>query len=324
MIAVMIIPTGIGCAIGGHAGDATPAAKLLAAVCDTLIVHPNVVNAADLNEMPANALYVEGSMLDRFLAGEISLRPVRSNGILLVANDPISNDTVNAAHAAYHSAGIDVTILALTTPLTMKGYVRDGVATGEIRGAAELVEQVRGLPFDALAIHTPVEVDAPAAERYMKAGGINPWGGVEAKLTRYVTRQIQRPAAHAPITLNPDWDFVSQGRVAAEMISVSNVFSVLKGLHRAPRIGPGLSWRDVDCLVSPWPCWGPPHAACITNRIPVVFVRENRTVMPGMDESIENTIMVENYWEAAGYVAALKAGIAPRSVRAGGKGGDDA
>ena len=41
----------------------------LASVCDTLITHPNVVNASDLNEMPANGLYVEGSLLSRFLLG---------------------------------------------------------------------------------------------------------------------------------------------------------------------------------------------------------------------------------------------------------------
>ena len=34
--AVMLIPTGVDCAIGGHAGDATPAARLLAYVCDHL------------------------------------------------------------------------------------------------------------------------------------------------------------------------------------------------------------------------------------------------------------------------------------------------
>ena len=55
---VMLVPTGIGCEIGGHAGDAGPAARLLATVCDRLILHPNVVNGSDLNEMPENALYV--------------------------------------------------------------------------------------------------------------------------------------------------------------------------------------------------------------------------------------------------------------------------
>ncbi len=73
---VMIIPTGIGCEIGGHAGDATPAARLLGSVCDKLILHPNIVNASDINEMPENALYVEGSILDRFLEGRIELKEV--------------------------------------------------------------------------------------------------------------------------------------------------------------------------------------------------------------------------------------------------------
>ena len=56
---VLIIPTGIGCEIGGHAGDANPVTKLMGACCDNLILHPNVVNASDVNEMPANSWYVE-------------------------------------------------------------------------------------------------------------------------------------------------------------------------------------------------------------------------------------------------------------------------
>ena len=35
MNVVMIIPTGIGCEIGGHCGDATPPARLLGACCET-------------------------------------------------------------------------------------------------------------------------------------------------------------------------------------------------------------------------------------------------------------------------------------------------
>jgi len=65
--AIFLVPTGIGAAIGGHAGDATPAARVLAEACDRLITHPNVVNASDLNEMPENALYVEGSTITRLM-----------------------------------------------------------------------------------------------------------------------------------------------------------------------------------------------------------------------------------------------------------------
>ncbi|MCK5642102.1 MAG: DUF3326 domain-containing protein, partial [Gammaproteobacteria bacterium] len=51
MNTVFIIPTGIGCSIGGHAGDATPAFKLIASLSDIAITHPNVVNASDINEL---------------------------------------------------------------------------------------------------------------------------------------------------------------------------------------------------------------------------------------------------------------------------------
>src|SRR4029077_21026217 len=55
--AVMLIPTGVDCAIGGHAGDATPAARLMASQVDNLIIHPNVVNASDVNEQTENCWY---------------------------------------------------------------------------------------------------------------------------------------------------------------------------------------------------------------------------------------------------------------------------
>jgi hypothetical protein len=47
--------------------------KLLGYCCDNLITHPNVVNGADINEMTPNTLYVEGSILNRFMMGNIGL-----------------------------------------------------------------------------------------------------------------------------------------------------------------------------------------------------------------------------------------------------------
>ena len=38
----MIVPTGVGAAIGGFAGDALPVARALASVVDCFISHPNV------------------------------------------------------------------------------------------------------------------------------------------------------------------------------------------------------------------------------------------------------------------------------------------
>ncbi len=102
--AVMIVPTGIGAEIGGHAGDATPATRLLAATCNTLITHPNVVNASDINELPDNGLYVEGSVLKRLLMGTVGLQRVRSNRVILLIDrhedEQICELAINAASAA--------------------------------------------------------------------------------------------------------------------------------------------------------------------------------------------------------------------------------
>ena len=37
---LLIIPTGIGCNVGGYAGDGIPAARLLASASECLITHP--------------------------------------------------------------------------------------------------------------------------------------------------------------------------------------------------------------------------------------------------------------------------------------------
>jgi Protein of unknown function (DUF3326) len=63
------VPTGIRAAIGGFAGDATPAINLLASACDYLLTHPNVVTASDLYWARDNVLYLEGNLLSRFLIG---------------------------------------------------------------------------------------------------------------------------------------------------------------------------------------------------------------------------------------------------------------
>ncbi|KKL06099.1 hypothetical protein LCGC14_2599450, partial [marine sediment metagenome] len=141
MNVVFIVPTGIGAEIGGHSGDATPAAKLVASVCDKLFIHPNVVNASDINEMTENMVYVEGSILDRFLIGEIGLEETKGNRILLVVNE-ILPEIVNAVSAARATIGADIRILKLGTPLVMTAYMMGGTASGVIRNLREAIEQI--------------------------------------------------------------------------------------------------------------------------------------------------------------------------------------
>lgn len=320
MTGVMIVPTGIGAAIGGHSGDANPAAKLVASVCDRLITHPNVVNAADINEMTDNTLYVEGSILDRFLEGDIELQEVMSNKILVVTNLPLRSETVNAVSAARATVGIEAEVLVLDTPLEMVARLEEGGATGEVTGWKEMVETVQDLEFDALAIHTPIKVDRGLTIDYYTKGGINPWGGVEAKASKLIATALEKPVAHAPLDVTPPddrelyniLDRAVDPRQAPEAVTVSCLHSVLRGLWRAPRIGKGISVDDVDFLLTPVGCVGRPHRACLERGIPVIAVEENTTCLD--DEMPDVFTIVGSYMEAVGMIQAMRIGISPESV----------
>lgn len=342
LVGALIIPTGIGAFIGGDAGDATPVAKMMAAVCDWLFIHPNVVNASDINEMPENALYVDGHMLDQFMVGNVGLvRCSRQNRILVIVNFPLSSITLNAVNAARHTLGADITILVLPaeTPLTMTAdFAQDGTATGVVSGVRELVEAAAEHRFDVVALHTVIDTPAELAEAYFRDGGVNPWGGVEAGASRLISETFQEaganvPVAHAPLELEEvptltrlQFETVAP-RVAAEVISCSYLHCVLKGLHDCPLavqmsgLASRVDWtaRDLDFIVTP--AGALPEAALKAARdfgTTLIRVRENATVI---DEHLPGTsltpgVYAENYLEAAGMVACMRAGVMPKSVRA--------
>lgn len=310
MLGVFIIPTGINCAIGGHAGDATCAARLVAAACDTLIVHPNVVNAADMMEASPNMLYVDGAMLDRFMAGNIYLQLVSSNRILIVCNE-LSAVLENCANVARSLLGAVVEIVVLDDPLTMISEVKDGCAGGTVAGVDALVNQIAALDYDALAVYTEVEVDDDVALKYLREGGVNPWGGVEAMASRMISERITAPIAHAPSETRGDFNEIVSPALSPELISHSNLYSVLKGLHKAPRIGTdrnhlaALSIEDVDVLITP-DCYSTPHIEAKLRSIPIIQVMGNTTNSP---TRARGNIEVANYLEAAGAVLAIREGM---------------
>lgn len=323
MNVVFIVPTGIGAEIGGHAGDANPAAKLISKCCDRLITHPNVVNASDINEMTENTLYVEGSILNRFLWGEIFLEEVFYNRILLVVNKPVDNLTINAVNAARVTIGADIEILELDTPLEMTGfYTKQGLAGGNITGHLELVQQVQGRNFDALAIQTRIQVAKETKLKYLREGGVNPWGGIEAITSKLIADKLDKPVAHSPYVNWAsgnddlgDFNEVVDPRMSAEMVSLTYLHCIFKGLHKAPRINydGGLSVDQIDFMISPINCVGEPHRACLEAGIQVIAVRENKTILE--DTMPDDFIIVDNYLEAAGLLMAYKSGITPQSVR---------
>ena len=340
--AVFLVPTGIGAAIGGHAGDATPAARVLAAACDRLITHPNVVNASDLNEMPDNAFYVEGSAITRLMMGTAGLQRVRANRVLVIIDaheiEAFANDTVNAVSAARATYGLDCpTVVTLDPPIRMTAhFTESGRAAGEIDGLERIravLDQHEGT-FDAVAIASVIEVDDKYHEDYFHCDGemINPWGGVEAMLTHTLSMLYEVPTAHSPMleshnVANFDLGLV-EPRLAAEAVSLTFVQCMLKGLHRSPRIVTDpdvmresglLTAADVSCLIIPDKCVGLPTLAALEQRIPVIAVRENVNLMRNDLRALPwapgQLHVVENYWEAVGVMTALKAGIAPASLR---------
>lgn len=340
--AVLVVPTGIGAEIGGHAGDATPVAKLLAQVCDTLITHPNTVNASDINEMPSNSLYVEGSVLSRLLMGSIGLRKVRSNRVL-VALDSYHDSrwvdaTINAVNAARSTYGLETPgVTLLDEPLRLiSQYANSGRAAGEVIGLNGLLracDQLQGR-FDAIAVASAIEVPVSLHMEYFTSDGgmINPWGGVEALLTHATSSIYNIPTAHAPMIESDEVASVDPGvvdpRMAAEIISITFLQCVLKGLQHSPQIitednhtraASAITAADVSCLVIPDGCIGLPTLAALWQGIPVIAVKENRNLMRNdlnnLPWDCDQLYIVENYWEAAGVIASLRAGMSPRSVR---------
>ena len=340
--AVLLIPTGIGAEIGGHAGDATPVATLLASVCDTLVTHPNVVNASDIVDIPQNALYVEGSVISRLLMGTIGLQRVRGNRLLVVIgaheDEMITNAAINAVSAARASYGLRGTEVVQVSPsMTMKPhFTLSGRAAGRVDGLDSLWEvlDARRGSYDAVAISSVIDVPASFHADYFELAGamVNPWGGVEAMLTHALSTLYGVPSAHSPMMESQEIANMDPGivdpRMAAEAISLTFFQCILKGLQKSPRIVtdtglmalPGvLTARDIACLVIPDGCVGLPTLAALEQGIPVIAVRENKNLMnndlTSLPWSQGQLYIVDNYWEAAGVMAGLKAGIDPQAVR---------
>ncbi len=339
---VLIVPTGIGAEIGGHAGDAGPVARLLAALSDTVITHPNVVNASDIIDLPHNALYVEGSIISRLMMGTIGLQPVRNNRVLVVIDEHedhrLVDIAVNSVSAARASYGLNVSgLVRLYPPVRLRSlYSASGRAVGRVErweGLLQVLDARKG-NYDALAVSSRVLMPSSYYTEYYEKRGemINPWGGVEAMFTHAISSLYDIPAAHSPMEESMEVANLDLGavdaRMAAEAISSGYFMCVLRGLQRSPRIVknvqgsslPGvLTVEDVSCLVIPDGCVGLPTLAALDQGIPVIAVRENRNIMHNAIDALpwasDQLYLVDNYWEAAGVVASLRAGIKPASVR---------
>lgn len=342
--AVLLVPTGIGAEIGGHSGDAGPIARLIASACDNLITHPNVVNAADINELPENCLYVEGSVITRLLMGSVALQKVRSNRVMLVIDEHDQDKffheaAINSASAARAAFGLDCpAVIKMSNKMLMRSlYADSGTAVGRIEyfeRLCEVLEEHRSL-YDAVALSSVIQVPEHFHSDYFndEYDIVNPWGGVEAMLTHAVSSIFNVPSAHSPMMNSMEVLDIDVGvvdpRKSAEAVSSTFLHCILKGLHKSPRIvrNPSLVHNpqgllrveDISCLIIPYGCVGLPTLAAIEQGIPVIAVRENKNRMQNRLEDFPFTpgklFLVDNYLEAVGVMHALKAGVSLESVR---------
>lgn len=233
--AVMIVPTGIGASIGGYGGDALPACRLLAAVCDRLITHPNVMNGAMLYAEIPNVLYVEGYALDEFAADRLGLLPVTKKGhkIGLLVDAAIEEDLrirhLQVADAFRATLGIDVSACVITSqPVGVEiALSASGASWGTLNNIQTLKEAAgvllqQGCTAIAVVVRFPEdesEEEKGAFEKYRKGGGVDCIAGItmphkkssslvyavdalyigaEAIISHVITKQYLVPCAHAP------------------------------------------------------------------------------------------------------------------------------
>jgi len=274
--------------------------------------------------------------------GTVGLQRVRRNRLLVVLgshdDELFVNAAINSVNAARSSYGlICPRIVQLDSRLVMGShYTSSGRAAGEVTGVEslfEVLDQYAG-EYDAVAITSQISVPSYYHQDYFDSGGnmVNPWGGVEAMLTHAVSGLYNVPSAHSPMLESQEISNADPGvvdpRMAAEAVSLALLQCILKGLQRSPKIisDPAglrhhdvLTAEDISCLVIPDGCIGLPTLAALEQGIPVIAVRENKNLMRNdltqLPWSQGQLHLVENYWEAAGVMAAMQAGIDPKAVR---------
>lgn len=324
---VLIIPTGVGAAIGGYAGDALPVARAIASVCDRLITHPNVLNGAQLYWSIPNSYYVEGYALDKFASSCWGLRPIRQNRIGLILDAGIEPDLrvrqLQAADAARATLGLTLTDYVITdAPLNVQlRNSASGASWGTIENpdsllrAAEVLINKAGAEAIAVVARFPDDIDSAALEQYRYGQGVDPLAGAEAVISHLVVRTFKIPCAHSPALLPLPIDPNISPRSAAEELGYTFLPSVLVGLSRAPHFVEeslnGDIWaNEVDAVVVPATACGSSAILSLSHNTQIIAVRENQTQMQVPPEPLGiKAIQVNSYLEALGVLVTHKAGI---------------
>jgi hypothetical protein len=335
---ISLIPTGIGCAFGGYAGDAGPVTALLGAAADVVVTNPNAVNASDFIHLDDRVIYLEGYSLDLFARGMAPLYRPRSNrvGVIVERADQSSIDHVsNVINAVRAIHGVDIDCLVTDEPIGTRCVRHEsGAYGGQVDHPEVLLEAGRRLidaGATALAVTTNV-CDLPSEDyaRNFVGAHPNPVGGAEAVVSHLLTRTLGVPSAHAPMMNFKSFGATVMGvvdaRAAGEFVSASGLACVLMGLRRSPQLAPKpgcptselITTEDVIAVVAPASALGSaPVLSAVRRGTPVIAVRENETVLDVTARALglDGVIEVDSYLAAAGLVVALRSGIGVDGLR---------
>jgi len=336
-VVISIIPTGIGCEIGGYAADAAPVTALLASCTDYLITNPNAVNASDFIFMGKNVLYSEGYMIDQFCKGLVNLYRPYSNKVGVIIEKASKQELegifniINTVRAVY---GIHVEDYVITDePVGGRcEQNKSGSYVGKLENTRVLFEACEGLiekGVNAIAVTTNIK-DLPAENYAKHFEGLhpNPVGGAEAIISHLIVAKYKIPAAHAPLSNLKEMTLktnIVDARGAGEYSSFSGLACVLVGLGKAPqisthsncRIGDIVNINNLLAIVSPASALGGiPMLYAQKYNIPVIAVADNKTILDVTRTrlNLTNVIEVKSYAEAAGIIQALKNGISIRGI----------
>ena len=350
---LMIIPTGIGCNIGGYAGDAIASARLLASASGCLITHPNVMNAASLYWIDNRIQYVEGYAIDRFAAGEIFLRPVRNQKIGLLLDSGLEEDLyhrhLQVADACRASLGLFIgPIVKTEIPLDITLRTCDsGSSWGCIGHPEALLKAGEKLKFSgatAIAVVSRFPDDSESQEfiSYRLGKGVDSLAGAEAVISHLLVKHLSLPSAHAPALKSLPVDPFLDPRAAAEDLGHTFLPSVLVGLSRAPDLikvdeihknksinflsSEFIKAENLGAIIAPQGALGGEAVlACLEKGIPLIAVA-NPGVLKVTSQSLgietvvklnrsDNFFYVDNYLEAAGLVLSIREGINISSLK---------
>ena len=329
---LLVIPTGVGCELGGYAGDGLPAARLLAAASGCLITHPNVMNAASLYWSDRRIHYVEGWSLNRFAAGELGLAPVHSQRLGLLLDAGLGREMrlrhLQVADACRASLGLSIgPVLDSDAPLGVSLRLgASGSSWGSLERPDALLragERLRAAGATAIAVvaRFPDDPGSEALAAYRAGVGVDSLAGAEAVISHLLVRHLGIPCAHAPalapLPLEPGLD----PRAAAEELGHTLLACVLVGLSRAPALLPepaaagpnALHGSDLGAVVAPWGALGGEAVlACAQRGVPLIAVRSNPCLLQVDAAALGLPVLpAETYAEAAGLVLALREGLDP-------------